>query len=271
MKRSFRIIVFAVLAVTFLSGRLAYGGARAVVYGAYGIGLLDAKLTVGPQDGNLRVIFDYNPSKSSSTSTYDGSSLWIINPNGGVIGASNPLIPASVGTNTYTISGIGSLAQYLVERSNTVMYAQTDGNTTVFFVYGLRDLGFRDTTSFGVWTYNSSGALIAAAAYGPYSGVTLNNIYYTSTGYIVARWATGPSTSPSYANWVLDEYGSVKSATTYYSNGPFSLGKVQVNSAGQQIWPFRFGPDSSGDYTLNIWTLNASGSAIVNAQSYGPF
>jgi hypothetical protein len=281
MKSSLRIIVFAVLAVTCFSGRLAYGGARPVIGSVFGIGLADAKTAIGA-DGIYRLVFDYNPASIGSPSSYSGSVLWLINPNGGVVGASSQMIPSTVGAMVYVseaapLSPPAVLSESLLpfERSNTAIFAQADGNTTVLFYYAVGALGFANTTSFATWTYNSSGALIAAAVYGPFSGVTLQNLNFDNNGYTVAKWQSGPLASASFAGWVLDEFGTVGSATSFF--GPFGapgdespLGKIHTNNSFQQVWTWRFnGP--GGTYQTNMWTFNSSGSAIVNSQSFGPF
>ncbi len=56
--------------------------------------------------------------------TYQGSALWIIDPNGSVVGASNPTIPASVGS--FYFSTIGGKPIFPFERSNTAMYPQAE-------------------------------------------------------------------------------------------------------------------------------------------------
>jgi hypothetical protein len=270
MKHSGKIALLAIVAAACLVGS-AYAGAKAVVGGAFATQLLDAKTAVG-QDGLLRVLFDYNPAEGGA-STYSGSALWIINPNGSLVAAGNPTIPASVGTFYFATHGGDPI--FPVERSRTVLFPQADGNTTILFFFGQNPSGARTTfsyaTSFGVWTYNSAGNLIAAANYGPYTSVQIQNCYFDTTGKIVVKWAAGPNSGVifRYAGWVLDEFGAITSATSYY--GPFGpgLGKIRINAKGQQIWPFSFA-ESGGDVT-NIWTFNASGSAIVNALSFGPF
>jgi hypothetical protein len=259
MKSSFRLMMFAALAASCICGKLAYAGARPVFGGLYGIQLFDAKTAVG-QDGLFRLLFDFNPS-NTGTSTYTGSALWIIDPNGSVVASGNPTIPASVGASFL----------FPYERSNTAIFAQPSGNTTVLFYYGLTKSNLGGTPTFGVWTYNSSGSLIAAAKYGPYGSVTVSNMYFDTNGKIVVKWKEGAFSSPKFAGWVLDEFGSVVSATAFY--GPYgngsSLGKIRTTSSNQQIWPYSFKSGSS--YTTTIWTFNADGSAVSNVQSYGPF
>ena len=152
------------------------------------------------------------------------------------------------------------------------MYPQADGNTTVLFYFGLGANPLLGVKSFGVWTYNSSGSLIAAAAYGPFGNTRIFNLYFDDvTGKIVVKWAAGSGNSRTYAGWVLDEFGTIVTATSFF--GPFGqtnrCGKFRVNASNQLIVPFSFPVGNL--YTTNIWTFNSSGSAVINGQSYGPF
>lgn len=218
----------------------------------------------------LRLVFDYNPSKLPSPSTYSGSALWIIDPNGSVVAAGSPTIPASIGSDVFEVVLFNSLGAFLTERSNTAIFAQADGNTTVLFYYNAAVAGLGKTNSFAVWTYNSSGALIASASYGPFSGVELGGLYFDTNGKIIARWKAGTAASSPNAGWVLDEFGTISNATAFYGSfGSTFLGKIRVNSSNQQIWPFSL-KNSSGQYTTTIWTFNSSGS-LANSQVYGPF
>jgi len=269
MKQSVKVILLAAVAATCICDH-AYAGAKAVIGGAFAVPVLDAKTAVG-KDGLLRLIFDYNPSTGGKT--YQGSALWIIDPNGSVLASGNPTIPASVGSFYFTTRG-GSIPIFPVERSNTAMYPQADGNTTVLFFFGLGAninpiLGVKQ---FGVWTYNSSGNLIASAEYGPFGNTEIFNLYFDdATGKIVVKWAANRGPSATYAGWVLDEFGAVISATSFF--GPFGrsdrVGKFRVNASNQLIVPFSF--PVSGGFLTNIWTFNSSGSAVVNGQSFGPF
>jgi hypothetical protein len=264
MKHSGKIAFLALFAAASLAGS-AYGGARPVVEGLYSISLFDAKTSVG-SDGLFRVLFDYSPALVGSSSTYSGSALWIIDPNGTLVAAGSPTIPASVGSSFPHTTILGKPV-FPYERSNTALFAQPDGNTTVLFYYAL---SAGNGTQIATWTYNSSGALIAASVYGPFSGVVIPGAYFDPSGKTIVRWRVGGPSSALYAAWVLDEFGNIASATNYY--GPFAptLGRIRLNSKGQQIWPFTFA-NSNGTFLTNIWTFNPSGSALVNAQSFGPF
>jgi len=266
MKRSVRVVLLAAMAATCICGHV-YAGARLGSDALFSISVFDAKTSVG-QDGLLRMLFDYNPAKSPGPSTYSGSALWIVDPNGGFVAAGNVSIPASVGA-TFLTSDILDKTVFNYERSNTAILAQADGNTTVLFYYGLAAGKFG--SSFGVWTYNKNGVLIAAAQFGPFGSTLLGALYFDPSGKIIARWQTGlPPSVTKVAGWVLDEFGTIGSATNYI--GPFgpNLGKIRLSSSGQQIWPYKF-LQSDGTYQTVIWTFNTGGSALSNVQVYGPF
>jgi hypothetical protein len=271
MKCSVRSVMLAVLALSCFCGYRAYAGARPVIGGIPSSSFFNAKTAVG-SDGLLRLIFDYNPANlSTSASTYSGSALWIIDPNGSVVAAGSPTIPASIGSDVFEVAVINNIFTFLTERSNTAIFAQADGNTTVLFYYNAASAGLGNTNSFGVWTYNSSGSLIAAASYGPFSGTTrLGGLYFDTNGKIVARWKAGPSVGSATAGWVLDEFGSIANSTAFFGGfGLTFLGQIRVNSSNQQIWPFLL-HNADGTYTTTIWTFDSSGS-LVNSQVYGPF
>ena len=260
------------MAATCCFGNLAFGAAKPVVGSFFGLDLMDAKTAVG-QDGNLRLIWDYNVSKFAAPSTYGsglGSALWILDPNGGLVATGSSLIPPSIGSvrafEYVFVSGATTptfLARY--ERSNTLLFAQPSGNTTVAFLYGLGN-SF-PTNSFGVWTFNSSGVLISAASYGPFTGVSISQLVFDPSGKIVVKWQTGTSGTGASAGWVLNEFGSIENSTAFF--GPFGpLGKIRLNSSGQQIWPWSH--LTSSGFVLSLWTFDTSGS-LTNAQTYGPF
>jgi len=263
--------MLAVLALSCLGGYRAYAGARPVIGGIPSSSFFDAKTAVGG-DGMLRLIFDYNPANlTTSLSTYGGSALWIIDPNGSVVAAGSPTIPASIGTDIFELLVLGNTFTAFTERSNLAIFAQADGNTTVLFYYAAgQDGGLTNTNSFGVWTYNSGGSLISAAAYGPFGTVSLGALYFDTNGKAIARWRAGAPANSPVAAWVLDEFGTVLNATPFEGSfGGTFIGKIRVNSSNQQIWPFST-KNPTGTYTTTIWTFNSSGT-LVNAQVYGPF
>jgi hypothetical protein len=58
----------------------------------------------------------------------------------------------------------------------------------------------------------------------------IENLYFDTSGKIVVKFATTPNStlSGSFAGWVLDEFGTIASATSFY--GPFSpfVGKFRL-------------------------------------------
>src|ERR1700759_2069198 len=95
MKTPSRMIMLAALAASCVSTKPAVAAARPVVGALFSLSLFDAKTAVG-KDGLFRVLWDYSPAKSGP-STYSGSALWLIDPNGSVLASGNPIIPASIG------------------------------------------------------------------------------------------------------------------------------------------------------------------------------
>ena len=263
--------MLAVLAASCLCGYRAYAGARPVIGGIPSSSFFDAKTAVG-NDGMLRLIFDYNTSKFP-TLTYGsgpGSALWIIDPNGSVVATGSPTIPASVGSDVFAVALLNRTYNFLNERSNLAIFVQPSGNTTVLFYYNVGNAGLGNTNSFATWTYNSSGALIAAAGPYAFSGLQLAGLYFDPSGKIIARWSAGTSANSANAAWVLDEFGTILNSTLFH--GPFGstfLGKIRINSSNQQIWPF-ISKNASGQYTTTIWSFDSFG-ILAHAQVYGPF
>ncbi len=113
MKRLVKISMLAG-ALAYFGGHLAYGNAKPVVGGVPYLPLFEAKTAQGEKDGILRVIWDYNPSKTT-TLGYGGSALWLIDPNGTVVATGNPTIPSTVGA---------SFVGFPIDRSNLFISAQ---------------------------------------------------------------------------------------------------------------------------------------------------
>src|SRR5260370_36598262 len=254
MKRLVKISMLA--GALAFSGHLAYGLAKPVVGGEPVIPLFADKSAIGLKDGILRVIWDYNPAKFPAPSSYAGSALWLIDPNGTVVATGYPTIPATVGAHYISI--------FPFERSNLFISAQPSGNTTVVFVYP------NVVEQFGVWTYNSAGTLISAASYGPFSGAFIGNFYFEG-GKLIIKWRS-TSSKTAHAAWVLNEFGGIDSATAFFDFAGVILGHVFVNASGQQVWPYSANSDkSSGPFALTVWTFNPTGSTVVNANVFGPF
>src|SRR5258708_33793367 len=91
MKRLVKISMLAG-ALAYFGGHLAYGNAKPVVGGVPYLPLFEAKTAQGEKDGILRVIWDYNPSKTT-TLGYGGGAFLLILPNGSPGGAGAAPIP----------------------------------------------------------------------------------------------------------------------------------------------------------------------------------
>src|SRR5258707_14749054 len=98
MKRLVKISMLAG-ALAYFGSPLAFGAAKPVLGGLPYIPLFDAKTAVGGKDGMLSVIWDYNPAHKPAPDSYGGSALWLIDPNGSLVAAGNPTIPATVGAS----------------------------------------------------------------------------------------------------------------------------------------------------------------------------
>jgi hypothetical protein len=257
MNRSVIKILLSAVALASFSTQFASAGANPVIDQFFYPGLLDAKMKVGT-DGNIRLIWDY-----VSGGVYFGSALWILSPGGSLLAAGNTNVPASVGFGKQNESGVK-----IGPASNIMLYAQPSGNTTLAFAYGQSN----DSPTFGVWTYNSAGTLIAAASYGPFGGTVVHQMYFDDlTGKLVVKWrATLGTNTYTHSVWTLNEFGSVETAAGPY--GPYSnslLGKV-VLSGSNQIWYWNIPKLGSSTHTLNVWEINTSG-AVISSNSFGPF
>jgi hypothetical protein len=256
MNRSVTKILLGAAAFLSFSSHFASAAATPDINQFFWPELLDAKMKVGT-DGNVRLIWDYTPN-----GTYTGSVLWILSPSGNLLAAGSPTIPANVG---YAKQGPTGRS---FPGSNVMLFAQTDGNTTLGFAYG----AMNDSATFGTWTYNSAGALIASAFYGPYGATVVHNAYFDQlTGKLVVKWRTQIGTNLfTHTIWVLDEYGNIQENAGPYGGYTNSLlGKV-VLSGTNQIWYWSIPKNGSTDHMLNTWEVNSSGAVISN-YSYGPY
>jgi len=256
MNRSVIKILLGAAAIACFSSQFASAAATPEIDQFFYPGLLDAKMKVG-QDGNIRLIWDYLAGTS-----YSGSALWILNPSGSVVAVGNPIVPASVGFFKQNEKGVS-----LGIGSNIILYAQPSGNTTLAFAYGESN----DGTNFGVWTYNSAGALIASASYGPYGGTVIHQMYFDDlTGKLVVKWRDEISTNNfTHTVWTLNEFGSVESTAGPFGPFPNSLlGKV-VLSGSNQIWYWSVAKTGS-IHGLKTWEINSSGT-VISTSSFGPF
>jgi hypothetical protein len=276
--------LLALAGVTCFAGQKVYATAEPDIFGIFSPSLLDSKAVVGP-DGNMRVIWDYDAYAGiESYFAGPGSVLWILDPSGNLMATGSPSIPS--GGNFEFNSRYGLLAwEYptpltlATSKSNILVQGYADGNTMLCFIVG--NIGFisdpkfpPQATAIGTWTYNSAGQLIAFASYGPYIAGIINNAYFDKSGALIVKFkyaVTGPA--PQVV-WTLNEFGAI---TT--SEGPFGpyantgLGKVAINSSGNQVWFWSSHsvPNHTPTTTnsLSIWTFNSSG--LATATAFGPF
>lgn len=198
-------------------------------------------------DGNLRLVFDVYSSVTFTppffaTTGFLGQNIWVVGPTGNFIAAGAAGLPSTI-TSSY-------------------VQGQADGNTSVLFTFGNDSIGF--------WTYNRSGAVIASALYGPFTGTS---VYFVkrqeATGKFLVVWTSGPSASPSFSAWTLNEFGGVDTAAGPY--GPFadtSFNGVNLLPNGTQQW--LWATLVSGRITTAIWSV-AQGGHFLSSVVYGPF
>ncbi|MGA7125146.1 MAG: hypothetical protein WBZ19_02495 [Chthoniobacterales bacterium] len=219
----------------------------------------------GP-DGNNRFIWDY---VDLTTQTYSGSALWILDPTGNAVGAGNVTVPASVGGFQL---GAGSF-------SNIALHVSSTNNTTLAFAFVSKDATSTTpavVTSFGTWTYNAQGNLIAFSGPTGFNGLQIVNIAFQKDFVVVTFLPLGQSpfdfnTGP-YTVWVLDQFGNLVSAASQGAITNAALGSVTLSGstgAPNTLWHY-IAAASPGEYFLGLIEFSPSG-AILNTPSYGPF
>jgi hypothetical protein len=222
-----------------------------------------AKSQTGP-DGNNRFLWDYF---SLSTSTYQGSALWILDPTGNVIGTGDTMIPATIG------GGASSTSIY----SDTVFHVNSDNTTTVAFAY----LGATGVNAYGTWTYNAQGKLIAFSGPTGFSGLQIANLEFQKDFLVVTFIPASQPVTPitagvgPYTVWVVDHFGNVVSAVG--PQGPYNeylLGSVSLSSTGaNQLWHWLFITNNgtpSVNTGLAVQEFSPTGAAL-SGFNYGPF
>jgi hypothetical protein len=249
-----------------------------------GLQFLDAPTSVG-LDGNIRVLWDmFNP--PGGAVNYNGSTLQILDSNGRLLATGNPRIPGSVGFSggppiITWFNGYGystpapDSSGFDQNRSNIIVKGQKSGNTTLAFLMHNVDTWPAGATII-VWTYNSAGALIAAAQYGPYVNTSLTDVRFADNGKLILQW----SNQGTVAAWTLNEFGAVEAVAGLY--GPYAnwhLGKVDLGPDNGQRW-FWVGPSQSGSglnqtagsvsSALIVWTFTPGGQLAQTIQ-YGSF
>jgi hypothetical protein len=222
------------------------------------------KSQTGP-DGNNRFLWDYFDVGSG---TYQGSVLWILDPTGNVIGTGDAMIPATVGG----FSGGTSIG------SDTLFHVNSDNSTTVAFAF----IGGGGVGSFGTWTYNAQGKLIAFSGPTGFSpGLQIANLEFQKDFLVVTFIPAGQPIIPTlgvgpYTVWVLDHFGNLVSAVG--AQGPYNgyvLGSVSLSGestgAPNQLWHWLIVPTSGPErFGLAVQEFSPSGAAL-SGFNYGPF
>jgi len=242
MKNLFKKTLLAACALVGLGGQLGIAATFPDAFLFPNNIFFDGQSRVG-LDGKERLVWNIAP----GATTYGGSIIWILDGQGNFLASGQPQIPATVGW-----PGPGGNERFIVQ-------GQADGNTTVAFIF--------PNNAIGVWTYNSAGALISSATYGPFVGTTVQDMRFAANGKIVVQWAT---TSGASLAWSLNEFGSVE--TTAGPFGPFAgttLGTVDLASDNTQRWSWSTATGGTqGNFAL--WSFNSAGQ-VVHTVQFGPF
>lgn len=266
MKNLVSATLFGVAVILGLSNQPAQSAAFPAVLNWEPFLQLDLvpKSQTGP-DHNNRFLWDYFDLTSG---TYQGSVLWILDPTGNVIGTGDTMIPASVGG----FSGSPTIA------SDTVFHVNSDNSTTVAFLF----VGGGTANSFGTWTYNAQGKLIAFSGPTGFSpGLEIANLEFEKDFLVVTFLPAGqpitatPGVGP-YTVWVLDHFGNLVSAVG--PQGPYNgylLGSVSLpgesTGAPNQLWHWLILPSSGPErFGLAVQEFSPSGAAL-SGFDYGPF
>jgi hypothetical protein len=263
MLRLVKALLLVTVAVIGATGHTAYGLAIpltldiVVPYKQFNV----TKHQVGA-DNNVRFLWDYVTGTS-----YNGSALWILNPQGQLVATGDTEIPKTIGTGISPIS---------LSLSNTAINVAPSGNVTVVFAHVI--VPATSTTpatvdSFSTWTYNAQGKLITfGGPYGPFGNAILTNLEFKN-GTLIAQWANQGTAIGTVSVWSLDEFGKIQTAAGPF--GPFGtltelagVDVSKINGNPVQIWHWLFvSGTGAGD---KVWTIDQTGNIIASA-SYGPF
>lgn len=209
-----------------------------------------ANVSTAGRDGNFRLLFDLFTnvtltSTSSTVSGFLGQTIWVLDPIGRFLTAGIVPIPNTI--------------------SASYVQGQRDGNTTVLFTF--------PNESFGVWTYNRSGAVIASALYGPFGGTVISDVKRQEvTGRFLVEWTSTAGTGQAFSAWTVNEFGGIDTAAGPY--GPFantSAPGITLLDNGNQEWVWgTSGSSSTSGVTTAVWTI-APGGQFLAVNTYGPF
>jgi hypothetical protein len=272
--------LLAAAAVAYMVGQTAFAntdpGVQPRITGSQ---FFDAPTSVG-LDGNIRVLWDlFNT--SGGAAGYTGSTLWICDSKGNILAFGKPTVPAWAG---YSLPYNGTTVTSTVfgqSRSNIILKGQKDGNTTLVIV----PYNFNSTAggAFVVWTYNSAGALISSAIYGPYQNEFIQDIRFAENGKIIVQWISYVGMNQtSNLGWTLNEFGSIETfAGPYGPYGTYLLGKIDIGPDNGQRWYWVNPPPvntfnqtfqaGANPTTLAMWTFAPGSSNVASTVYYGPY
>ena len=259
-----KALVLATLAVIAVQGQKVYAVALPLTidivqpFKQFGV----SQHLVGT-DGNVRFLWDY------ITTDYEGSVLWILNPQGQIVATGDTMIPKTIGTG---ISPAG------LALGNHGINVAPSGNVTVAFPHVIKAANGTIPAlvdGFSTWTFNAQGQLIAfGGPYGKFGNAVLGNLEFKN-GTLIAQWYNQGQAEGTVSVWSLDEFGKIQ--TTSGPFGPFGGGVEfvgvdlsQINGSPVQIWHWFIAGSSATQLGERTWTLDQTGNIIASA-SYGPF
>jgi len=264
MKRLAKAALLAAIAFIGLTGREARGAAFPSVINLFvPFSQFQGERSAAGPDGNNRFIWDYYATKKLFLTTLEGSVVWILDPTGNLIGTS-PIIPA-----------VGNLISSETF-SNIALHVNSDNNTTLAFAYW--DPSRTYIASFGTWTLNATGALIAYSGPVGFSGLKVINLEFKQ-GYLVATFApagqsfSGGTLVGPFTVWVMDEFGHLVSAVGNQTLGSGLLGSVTLSGpkgSPNQLWHWVGSVYPPLQFEIAVEEFNSSGTFLTGYE-YGPF
>jgi hypothetical protein len=226
------------------------GGASETSPNSDNIGPTNSGPTVAGLDGNLRLLFYVLDATGANVTS---ANLWIVAPGGNLL-AVTPSLPVA-----------GAFSIY----SAVLVQGQADGNTTVAFLIP----NFAATPDqLNVWTFNSTGQLIATAVLGPFTGFQIEDADWNqSTGKLLVKWST-TTTPRSYSTWTVNEFGGIDTAfgpTPAFTGTILTKAVLLKNGNQDLVWDTtNAGPPIT--HTTGLWVVDVN-SRLIAAGAAGPF
>lgn len=264
MKRLAKAALLAAIAFMGLTGREAWGAGFPSVINLYVpfSQFQNQRSQTGP-DGNNRFIWDYYATNKKTLTTLEGSAVWILDPTGNLVGASATIPPVGnlISSSTF---------------SNIALHVSSDNNTTLAFAYW--DPSHKFIESYGTWTLNATGALIAASEPTGFSGLQIINIEF-NRDYLVVEFApsgqsfAGGTLVGPFTAWVLDEFGHLVSAVGNQTLGQGLLGSVTLSGpkgSPNQLWHWVGAVYPPLQFEVAAEEFDSSGNFLAG-YTYGPF